>query len=83
LLNVHLRSFLFAAYHTCTLQLSCLFPAVLCMHAGCNLQDELFASFEQIMALADKRGEPYARWAAARQHWLMTAATAATASAHP
>ncbi|WIA33984.1 hypothetical protein OEZ86_007079 [Tetradesmus obliquus] len=29
--------------------------------ACCNLQDELFASFEQIMALADKRGEPYAR----------------------
>ncbi|KAF6258022.1 CobW/HypB/UreG domain-containing protein [Scenedesmus sp. NREL 46B-D3] len=29
--------------------------------ACCTLQDELFASFEQIMALADKRGEPYAR----------------------
>ncbi|KAF8057105.1 yciC [Scenedesmus sp. PABB004] len=29
--------------------------------ACCNLQDELFASFEQIIALADKRGEPYAR----------------------
>jgi hypothetical protein len=28
---------------------------------GCNLQDELFASFEQVLALADKRGEPYAR----------------------
>jgi hypothetical protein len=35
------------------------------MPAGCNLQDELFASFEQIMALADKRGEPYARCASA------------------
>ncbi len=29
--------------------------------AGCNLQDELFASFEKILALADKRGEPYSR----------------------
>lgn len=28
---------------------------------GCNLQDELFASFEQVLALADRRGEPYAR----------------------
>jgi len=28
---------------------------------GCNLQDELFASFEQVLALGDKRGEPYAR----------------------
>lgn len=34
---------------------------LLCCAAGCNLQDELFASFEQIVALADKRGEPYAR----------------------
>ncbi|KAG2438247.1 hypothetical protein HYH02_010946 [Chlamydomonas schloesseri] len=29
--------------------------------ACCNIQDELFASFEQVLALADKRGEPYAR----------------------
>uniref|UniRef100_A0A7S3R780 CobW C-terminal domain-containing protein n=1 Tax=Dunaliella tertiolecta TaxID=3047 RepID=A0A7S3R780_DUNTE len=29
--------------------------------ACCTLQDELFASLEQIIALADKRGEPYAR----------------------
>lgn len=34
--------------------------------AGCNLQDELFASFEQIVALADKRGDPYARSAFAQ-----------------
>lgn len=32
------------------------------LHAGCNLQDELFASFEQVLTMADKRGEPYARW---------------------
>lgn len=32
-----------------------------CPLAGCNLQDELFASFENILAMADKRGEPYAR----------------------
>lgn len=35
-----------------------------CMCAGCNMQDELFASFEQVLALADKRGEPYARYKA-------------------
>ncbi|KAL6762527.1 CobW/HypB/UreG, nucleotide-binding domain-containing protein [Haematococcus lacustris] len=29
--------------------------------ACCNMQDELFASFEQVLAMADKRGEPYAR----------------------
>jgi G3E family GTPase len=29
--------------------------------AGCNLQDELFASFEKILALSDQRGEPYTR----------------------
>ncbi len=29
--------------------------------AGCNIQDELFGSFEQVLALADKRGEPYTR----------------------
>ena len=29
--------------------------------ACCNLQDELFASFEQILDLADRRGAPYAR----------------------
>lgn len=29
--------------------------------AGCNLQDELFASFENVLAMADRRGEPYAR----------------------
>lgn len=29
--------------------------------ACCNLQDELFASFEQVLALADRRGEPYSR----------------------
>lgn len=29
--------------------------------ACCNLQDELFSSFEQVLALGDKRGEPYAR----------------------
>ncbi|PNW79230.1 hypothetical protein CHLRE_09g407016v5 [Chlamydomonas reinhardtii] len=29
--------------------------------ACCNIQDELFGSFEQVLALADKRGEPYAR----------------------
>ncbi|KAF5828317.1 CobW/HypB/UreG, nucleotide-binding domain-containing protein [Dunaliella salina] len=29
--------------------------------ACCTLQDELFASLEQIISLADKRGEPYAR----------------------
>ncbi|GFR40301.1 hypothetical protein Agub_g483 [Astrephomene gubernaculifera] len=29
--------------------------------ACCNIQDELFASFEQVLALADKRGEPYTR----------------------
>jgi hypothetical protein len=29
--------------------------------AGCNLQDELFASFEQILALAEKNGQPYTR----------------------
>eukprot|EP00195_Chlamydomonas_chlamydogama_P007941 CAMPEP_0202896436 /NCGR_PEP_ID=MMETSP1392-20130828/5445_1 /ASSEMBLY_ACC=CAM_ASM_000868 /TAXON_ID=225041 /ORGANISM="Chlamydomonas chlamydogama, Strain SAG 11-48b" /LENGTH=565 /DNA_ID=CAMNT_0049581799 /DNA_START=114 /DNA_END=1811 /DNA_ORIENTATION=- len=29
--------------------------------ACCNLQDELFTSFEKILALADRRGEPYAR----------------------
>lgn len=29
--------------------------------ACCNAQDELFASFEQVLALAAKRGEPYAR----------------------
>ena len=29
--------------------------------AGCTLQDELFASFEKILALADQRGEPYTR----------------------
>ena len=29
--------------------------------AGCNIQDELFVSFEQVLALADKRGEPYTR----------------------
>lgn len=29
--------------------------------ACCTLQDELFASFEQILALGDKRGEQYAR----------------------
>jgi hypothetical protein len=39
----------------------------LCLCAGCTLQEELFASFEQIMALADKRGQPYARWAVTAQ----------------
>ncbi|GBF95172.1 hypothetical protein Rsub_07885 [Raphidocelis subcapitata] len=29
--------------------------------ACCNLQDELFASFERVLALGDKRGQPYAR----------------------
>lgn len=29
--------------------------------ACCNLQDELFASFEQVLTMADQRGEPYAR----------------------
>mmetsp|Transcript_2194 Transcript_2194/g.3610 ORF Transcript_2194/g.3610 Transcript_2194/m.3610 type:complete len:598 (+) Transcript_2194:105-1898(+) len=29
--------------------------------ACCNLQDELFASFEQILTMGDKNGEPYAR----------------------
>lgn len=29
--------------------------------ACCNLQDELFASFEQVLDLADRRGQPYAR----------------------
>lgn len=32
-----------------------------CMCAGCSIQDELFASFEQVLAMADKRGTPYAR----------------------
>jgi G3E family GTPase len=29
--------------------------------ACCTLQDELFASFEQVLAMADKKGEPYSR----------------------
>lgn len=33
------------------------------LHAGCTLQDELFVSLEQIIMMADKRGEPYARCA--------------------
>lgn len=31
--------------------------------AGCNIQDELFASFENLIALADKRGSSYDRCA--------------------
>lgn len=29
--------------------------------AGCSLQDELFASFEQLLALADEKGTTYDR----------------------
>ncbi|GAX79064.1 hypothetical protein CEUSTIGMA_g6504.t1 [Chlamydomonas eustigma] len=29
--------------------------------ACCSLQDELFASFEKVLAMGDKRGEPYSR----------------------
>ena len=36
-------------------------PALRTKPPGCNLQNELFASFEQVLALADRRGEPYAR----------------------
>ncbi len=28
---------------------------------GCSIQDELFASFEQLIQLADKRGLPFDR----------------------
>lgn len=29
--------------------------------AGCSIQDELFGSFEQLVAVGDKRGEPFDR----------------------
>ena len=32
--------------------------------AGCSIQDELFASFEQLLALADQNGTTYDRYAA-------------------
>lgn len=30
--------------------------------AGCSIQDELFASFEQLISLSDKRGQPFDRY---------------------
>ena len=29
--------------------------------AGCSISDELFGSFDNLLALADKRGVPYDR----------------------
>lgn len=30
--------------------------------AGCSIQDELFGSFEQLLALADEKGTTYDRY---------------------
>eukprot|EP00877_Chromochloris_zofingiensis_P009401 jgi/Chrzof1/4714/Cz14g23240.t1 len=56
--------------------------------ACCNLQDELFASFEQVLALADKKGQPYARIilensGVAEPHNIRDRFTESAADGHP
>lgn len=38
--------------------------ALYLLGAGCSIQDELFGSFEQLLALSDKKGTTYDRQAA-------------------
>lgn len=45
------------------LTLPCLAPCPLACPLACSIADELFGSFENLLALSDKRGVPYDRWA--------------------
>ena len=34
---------------------------MVCVHAGCSIQDELFLSFEELLKVSDCRGVPFDR----------------------
>ena len=41
--------------------MKCIIPVCCLRAAGCNIQDELFDSFDQLLDLADRKGTSYDR----------------------